>query len=138
GILLVPEVVWRTVPEDADYAAAVEEAGDMGEWAEPPTMPAGFDPMAAAMGGGMPMAGLPALSPEDLQAATEMLSNNPGAAKAAQAAMESLTKGEMGGAGNLMQMAQEMLSNMSPEQRASLEQMAMSMLGDAGADDEEE
>jgi len=139
-VLLLPDKVWR---DDgfAGYEAAVEEAGELGEWVELPQA-GGVDlGSVAAMMGGMDSAAMA----QQLQQAQQLMAQNPAAAKAAESMMKSMGSGQGdmaamlggGGQGGLLGMAQQMLSNMSDEQRASLEQLAQSMMA-PDADDEDD
>jgi len=139
-VLLLPDKIWN---DDgfASYDDLVEEAGELGEWVDLPEAPPGMDLGAvAAMMGGMD----PGAMAQQLERAQQLMAQSPATAKAAESMMKSMGDGDSLAAlmgdnpqmGGLMGMAQQMLSNMSDEQRASLQELAQSMV-EPGDDDEE-
>lgn len=140
-VLLLPDKVWND-EGFVGYDALVEEAGELGEWVELPQAAPAMDLGAvAAMMGGMD----PAAMAQQLQQAQQLMAQSPAAAKAAESMMKSMGGGDAMAAmmgnnpqmGGLLGMAQQMLSNMSDDQRASLEQLAQSMLSPGDDDDDE-
>lgn len=139
-VLLLPDKVWSD-EGFAGYDALVEEAGELGEWVTLPQAAPAMDLGAvAAMMGGMD----PTAMAQQLQQAQQLMAQNPAAAKAAESMMKSMGGGDAMAAmmgnnpqmGGLLGMAQQMLSNMSDDQRASLEQLAQSMLSPGDDDDD--
>lgn len=115
------------------YDAAVAHFGDAGQWipkaaiAETLEAPAaGGDPLAALLGG----AGLggPGLS-DAIANIQSQLAANPQMASALGSMGENAVGPDGAPSGDLLSMAQQMLSQMSPEQQAELERMAKSMFG---------
>lgn len=112
GLLIVPDKGFED-KEHASYAAAVAHYGDVGQWVprldESVLVAPGPNPFEAMMGGGL--GGTIAQIQSQLAADPRMA-------------------GAMGGGGgDLFQMAQQMLAQMSPDQQAQLESMAKQMFG---------
>lgn len=128
GLLVVPDRGLSSA-DLSSYAAAVAHFGEAGQWLELPdeveVMPTGAGGFPEMMGGGF------AQMMEQMQAA---MTADPSLMQTAASLAQQLPAasggpGGMPDSGNLLAMAEGMLSRMSPEQRAQLEQMASSMFG---------
>lgn len=128
GLLVVPD---RGLPSAdlSSYEAAVAHFGEAGQWLELPSesevLPQGVAGFPELMSGGL------AQMMEQMQAA---MTADPSLLQSAASFAQSVQAGErptpgLPAGGNLLAMAEDMLSRMSPEQRAQLEQMASSMFG---------
>lgn len=106
GVMIVPDS-GLSAEHLAAYEPAVKHFGEAGEWIPAPESDALPPELAALMGGqGGALAGLQ----EQLAADPRMMA-------------------ALGGGGDIFQIAQQMLLQMTPEQQAQVEQMARSMFG---------